>query len=155
MTTCSRPVTKFWVCPKCRSLAMHGPARASVGAAETPFPGVGAQMSVVTEKLNVVHRWGSAKAERGHRWSGGKRSSIHGLTARRGHGKTRQGQKVERGQNGVTEKLYGVTDGGRQKLNRVTNGAPEKGRWGHTFRSRGFARALGFARASRPPPLLG
>jgi hypothetical protein len=43
---------------------------------------------------------------------------------------------------GVTEKLTGVTDGGRrgaqlsvvtEKLTRVTDGAPEKGRRGHTF----------------------
>ena len=33
----------------------------------------------------------------------------------------------------VTEKLNGVTDGGRRKLNGVTDGAPEKGRRGHTF----------------------
>ena len=33
---------------------------------------------------------------------------------------------------GVTEKLNGVTDGGRRKLNGVTDGAPEKGRRGHT-----------------------
>ena len=34
---------------------------------------------------------------------------------------------------GVTEKLNGVTDGGRRKLNGVTDGAPAKGRRGHTF----------------------
>jgi len=34
---------------------------------------------------------------------------------------------------GVTEKLKGVTDGGRRKLNGVTDGAPEKGRRGYTF----------------------
>ena len=34
---------------------------------------------------------------------------------------------------GVTEKLNGVTDGGRRKLNGVTDGAPEKGRRGYTF----------------------
>jgi hypothetical protein len=34
---------------------------------------------------------------------------------------------------GVTEKLNGVTDGGRRKLNGVTDGSPEKGRRGHTF----------------------
>jgi hypothetical protein len=34
---------------------------------------------------------------------------------------------------GVTEKLNGVTDGGRRKLTGVTDGAPAKGRRGHTF----------------------
>ena len=34
---------------------------------------------------------------------------------------------------GVTEKLNGVIDGGRGKLNGFTDGAPEKGRRGHTF----------------------
>ena len=33
----------------------------------------------------------------------------------------------------VTEKLNGVTDGGRRKLNGVTDGVPGKGRRGHTF----------------------
>ena len=64
------------------------------------------------------------------------------MVARRGHGKTRRGQKVQRGQNlsdhpqlltgvqlsVVRKKLNVVADGRRRKLSVVTDGTPEKGR---------------------------